>query len=320
MIKLISYQNGSITHIGNIEEIEKKLNGKSLFWLDIINPDEKEIKVLREVFKFHPLVIEDCLHRVQRSKIDNFKDYYFIVLNAHREKENKRGFTYEGVYAFLGNSYIVTLHWSQLDVMERAHERVSKDPSAFERGMDFILYTITDEIVDSYFPLNDKIGDRIDTLEEMIIRFPKKQIQDEILVLKRMIVKLKRILSPQRDALNTLLRHDFSLIREENRLYFMDVYDHVLRIFDLADTHQDLLASTLDLYMSQISNRMNEIMKVLTIITTLMMPLTVISGIYGMNFEIMPGVHSRAGFGVTIVLMLVIVGAEVLYFKIKKWL
>jgi len=119
---------------------------------------------------------------------------------------------------------------------------------------------------------------------------------------------------------NILLRHDFGIIKEENKLYYMDVYDHLLRIFDLIDTYQDLLAGTLDLYMSQISNRMNEIMKVLTIITTLMMPMTVISGIYGMNFQFMPGLQSKAGFGAAIILMLVIMSIEVIYFKIKKWL
>jgi magnesium transporter len=320
MIKSITYENNHLTENINIGNIQKKLKEKSLIWLDLVNPDDNEIKILKNTFKFHHLAIEDCIHRVQRPKVNKYRDYYFIVLNAFKEKDVKKGFTYTDIYIFMGENYIVTLHWDPIEIMDRAYGRVADDPDAFGRGIDFILYTIFDEIVDDYFPLTDRIGDRIDNLEELIIRLPKKRIQDDIMVLKRTLVKLRRILAPQREVINVLLRHDYKLINEENRLYFMDVYDHLLRIFDLTDTYQDLLSSALDLYMSQISNRMNEIMKVLTIITTLMMPMTVISGIYGMNFQYMPGLQTKSGFGITLVLMLVIVAAEVVYFKVKKWL
>jgi magnesium transporter len=153
-----------------------------------------------------------------------------------------------------------------------------------------------------------------------VLKSPKKEIQNEILILKRNMSRLRRILSPQREVLNILLRHDFELITEEARLYFMDVYDHILRINDLIDNYHDLLSSTLDLYMTQMSNKMNEIMKVLTIITTIMMPLTVITGIYGMNFEYMPELKMKNGYYLTLALMAFIAFIEVLYLKIKKWM
>jgi magnesium transporter len=301
-------------------EIGNALNEGKMMWVDLENPSEDDLKILSDVFKFHHLAIEDCVHKLQRPKVDNYKNYYFIVLNEFKEGKVSKYFTYSQLYVFLGEKYIVTVHWEELQVLKEALERVYNAPEMFERGIDFILYNLLDAIVDDYFPLTDDIGDKIDRIEEIILRNPKKQIQDEILVIKRNIIKLRKVLSPQREVVNILLRHDFPLIREANRMYYMDVYDHMLRIYDMLDTFADLLAGTLDLYMSQISNRMNEVMKVLTMITTIMMPLSLIAGIYGMNFKFMPELESRHGYFATLVAMGLIALAEVIYFRKKKWL
>jgi magnesium transporter len=320
MIKNILYENGKIVKNSSIKTIKSALNSGEQIWVDIENPDEKEMDILRDIFKFHPLTIEDCVHRIQRPKVVNYKDYYFIVLNEFIGGDINKYFTYSEVYIFLGGNYIVTLHWNRLKVVCDTIERISNGPYIFERGIDFILYNLFDTLVDDYFPLTDSIGDKIDSIEETILTNPRRQVQDDILVLKRNILKLRKVLSPQREVLNILLRHDFPLIKEENRLYYMDVYDHMLRIYDLLDTYTDLLASTMDLYMSQISNRMNEVMKVLTMITTIMMPLSLIAGIYGMNFKFMPELETRYGYFATLSLMAVIAGVEIIYFKKKKWL
>lgn len=320
MIKRILYENGKIIENSSISSIKSALNSGEQIWVDLEKPDEKEMDILKDVYNFHPLAIEDCVHKRQRPKVDNYKDYYFIVLNEFTGGDLNRNFTYSQLYIFLGSNYIVTVHWNSLKVISDAMERITNGPYIFERGIDFILYNLFDTLVDDYFPLADSIGDRIDRIEENILRNPGKQVQNDILALKRNILKLRKVLSPQREVLNILLRHDFPLIKEENRLYYMDVYDHMLRIYDLLDTYMDLLASTMDLYMSQISNRMNEVMKVLTMITTIMMPLSLIAGIYGMNFKFMPELQSRYGYFATLALMAVIAGVEIIYFKKKKWL
>lgn len=320
MIKNILYEDGKIIVNSSIKSIKSALISGEKIWVDMEKPDEKEINLLRDVFRFHPLAIEDCVHRIQRPKVVNYKDYYFIVLNEFIGGDINKYFTYSEVYIFLGDNYIVTLHWNKLKVIGDTMERIANGPHIFEKGIDFILYNLFDTLVDDYFPLTDSIGDKIDDIEETILKEPNKQIQDDILVLKRNILKLRKVLSPQREVLNILLRHDFDLIHEENRLYYMDVYDHMLRIYDLLDTYTDLLASTMDLYMSQISNRMNEVMKVLTMITTIMMPLSLIAGIYGMNFKFMPELGTRYGYFATLGLMAVIAVMEIFYFKKKKWL
>ncbi|MDF2672781.1 MAG: magnesium and cobalt transport protein CorA [Clostridiales bacterium] len=319
MIKNILYENGKIVENSSIKSIKSALISGEKIWVDMERPDEKEMNLLRDVFKFHPLAIEDCVHRIQRPKVVNYKDYYFIVLNEFIGGDINKYFTYSEVYIFLGDNYIVTLHWNKLKVIGDTMERITNGPYIFEKGIDFILYNLFDTLVDDYFPLTDSIGDKIDDIEETILKEPKRQVQDDILVLKRNILKLRKVLSPQREVLNILLRHDFDLIQEENRLYYMDVYDHMLRIYDLLDTYTDLLASTMDLYMSQISNRMNEVMKVLTMITTIMMPLSLIAGIYGMNFKFMPELGTRYGYFATLGLMAVIAVMEIFYFKKKKW-
>lgn len=320
MIRTLLYSNGNVYEAREIENIKEILNNNNLLWVDLQSPDENEIKILSDVFNFHPLAVEDCVNRVQRPKVDNYKDYYFMVLYAYSGKDTQRHFTYTGAYIFMGRNYLITVSWEKISIINEIYKRMMNAPELFMRGIDFLLYSLFDAIIDDYFPLTDKIGDKIDKIEEIILRNPKKQIQDEILSLKRTILKLRRILSPQREVLNILLRHDFTLIKDENRLYFMDVYDHILRITDLMDTYQDLLAGTLELYMSQISNRMNEVMKVLTIITTIMMPLTLITGVYGMNFKYMPELDMRYGYYMALGLMGIIVFIEIIFFKIKKWL
>jgi magnesium transporter len=319
LIKAHIYENGEVKKTVSVEEIkERRLNENALIWVNIEAPEPEEVKLLSEVFHFHPLSIEDCIKRSHRPKVEDYGEYYFMIFNVF--KGRKKHLNYLEVYMFLGKNYLVTLYWSSLDIINSVFSRVGNNSGIFERGIDFVLYNILDSIVDDYFPLTDGMGDRIDELEELILRYSNSNIQDEILTLKRNLIKLRRVLSPQREVLNVLLRHEYVLINEENRMYYMDVYDHLLRIFDLIDTYQDMISGTMELYMTQLSNRTNDIMKVLTIATTIIMPLTLITGIYGMNFEFMPELHLKYGyFGVLSVMGLIVV-LEVIYFKRKKWL
>jgi magnesium transporter len=318
MIKALLYNDKKIIKGDSIEFVKENFNTGNQLWVDIDNPDCEEIKLLSDVFKFHHLAIEDCIHRKQRPKIENYGDNYFIIIKAF--KCRKKQFHYSELFLFLGKDYLVSLHWENVKVIDDLYLRASDSVHIFSKGIDFILYNLFDEVIDDYFPLTDSIGDEIDNLEERIIKAPSQKSQEEILMLKRDMLKLRKVLSPQREVINILLRHDFDLIQEENRLYFMDVYDHVLRIIDLLDTYQDLITGSMDLLMTQISNKTNEIMKVLTIITTIIMPLTLVTGIYGMNFKYIPELDFRYGYFGVLIVMAILVIIEFVYFKRKKWL
>ncbi|AIS53009.1 magnesium Mg(2+) and cobalt Co(2+) transport protein CorA [Thermoanaerobacter kivui] len=319
MIRCLSYSQGEIVDIEpNI--ISEKINNKNLLWVDLENPNDFEIKILSESFRFHPLTIEDCLHRKQRSKIEDYQNYYFIVMNVFKGRKLEKEFINSEIFIFVSKTYVVTVHWSKMELIDVIYKKATVTTNIFERGIDFLLYSIMDGVIDDYFPVVDEIGEKIDEIEEGIFKKDDNVVYNKIFTLKKNMLKLRKIITAQREILNTFLRHDFTLIKEENRLYFMDIYDHIMRLFDLIDTYYDLLTGTLDLYMSSISNRMNEIMKTLTIITTIMMPLTLITGIYGMNFKNMPELNTEYGYFVTLAFMGLIALWEILYFKKKKWL
>lgn len=320
MIKILLYKESNVFEFSNYEDIDSKIKDDNLFWLDIENPSDEEIKILLDKFMFHPLTIEDCIHQRQRSKMENYKKYYFIVINVFKGRNIEDEFKVSEIFIYISNNYLVTVHWGKMDIIDIVYKKAKDVTNFFERGIDFLLYNIVDEIIDDYFPIVDEIGEKIDDIESDIFEKEDKNIQNKIFVLKKNMLKLRKIITAQREVLNTFLRHDFSIIKEENRMYFMDVYDHIMRLFDLIDTYHDLLTGTLDLYMSFISNRMNEVMKTLTIIATVIMPLTLISGIYGMNFSYMPELNTKYGYFITLGFMGLIAFIELLYFKIKKWL
>jgi len=320
LIKILLYKESNVFEFSNYEDIDSKIKDDNLFWLDIENPSDEEIKILLDKFMFHPLTIEDCIHQRQRSKMENYKKYYFIVINVFKGRNIEDEFKVSEIFIYISNNYLVTVHWGKMDIIDIVYKKAKDVTNFFERGIDFLLYNIVDEIIDDYFPIVDEIGEKIDDIESDIFEKEDKNIQNKIFVLKKNMLKLRKIITAQREVLNTFLRHDFSIIKEENRMYFMDVYDHIMRLFDLIDTYHDLLTGTLDLYMSFISNRMNEVMKTLTIIATVIMPLTLISGIYGMNFSYMPELNTKYGYFITLGFMGLIAFIELLYFKIKKWL
>lgn len=318
MIKSLLYNKGKVIENDSREFIKENLNTDNLLWVDIENPSNEEIKILSEDFKFHQLAIEDCIHKKQRPKIEDYGDNYFLIVNAFKCK--KQQIHYSEIFIFIGKNYLVTLHWERVNAVDNIYKRASASVHILSRGIDFLLYNLFDVVVDDYFPLTDLIEDEIDDIEEKIIKSPSDTSQQDILNLKRDILKLRKVLSPQREVINVILRHDFDLIQDENRLYFMDVYDHVLRIIDLLDTYQDLITGSMDILMTQISNKTNEIMKVLTILTTIIMPLSLISGIYGMNFKFIPELDYRYGYYGVLGVMAILVIIEIIYFRKKKWL
>ncbi|NPV80678.1 MAG: magnesium/cobalt transporter CorA [Firmicutes bacterium] len=339
--------------------IAESLAKQEFLWVDLETPAPDEVELLSSVFNFHPLAIEDCLHRLQRPKVDEYPGYLFLVLHAvgpdarghgqqrqqergkqqeygkqqdrgnQRERGNRerqapgaggRLFRVAEFDIFVGANFIVTFHWDKLEFVAKLHEEYRASQQLMEKGIGFLLQQILGRLVDEYFPLLDRIEDRLEAIENRIFLSPSQELLSEAFVLRRGILRVRKSLSPQREVLSAILRRDQPFMRPVDRAYFMDVYDHVLRLFDLVDNHHDLLSAALDAYLSSISNRMNEIMKVLTIITTIMMPLSVIAGIYGMNFEYMPELRLRYGYPAALGLMALVSAGMIWFFRRKKWL
>lgn len=320
MIRCLAYNaKKELADYIEIQDIKKAFTRKDILWVDIEQPKEEEINILRDVFNFHPLAIEDCVNSKQRPKVDQYKDFYFIIMHALEKNDDIRVSVSE-LNIFLGENYIVTFHKKNIKFIESVYERYQKTPSQFEKGIDFIFYSLIDELVDEYFPILDNVGFTLEKLEELAFKDPNPKTQNELFKLKNNVFRLRKILSPQREVLNIILRHDFSFVKEENRVYFMDVYDHLVRLFDLVDTYHDIISGALEAYLSSLSNKLNEIMKVLTIITTIMMPLSLIAGIYGMNFQYMPELKWRYGYLWALGLMAFVVIVMLVYFKKKKWI
>ena len=303
------------------ESLEKAIfeaeNTKEPYWIDINMPQEHEFSILKEHFHFHPITIENCMQKIKRSKIHDYNEYHFITITSSGDLV-KGFFPYKNIHIFINKDFIITIHYNENKIIKKIFTELKKESNICIKGTDFILYDILDEIVDQYFILTDKLENHIDILEGKAMLSPVQQTATEIMKLKKNIMKLRRTVSPIRELLSTLLRHD-DIISETNRIYYSDIYDHILRIYDLIESEQEMITSCLELYSSQLSNSMNKVMKLLTIITTIMMPLTIITGVYGMNFEYMPELHYRYAYFIVLFVMALITICEIIFFKKKGY-
>jgi len=261
-------------------------NRRGLLWVDFTSePPETSLPVL-ESFRFHPLAIDDALLETHVPKLDDWGNYLYIVLNYMDVKENGNTWQTEvdELDIFLGQNYIVTHHDYPITAIEETWEACDRDPRNTQNGADHLLYKITDRLVAEYMPTVEKIDAAIDQIEDQVFARPSPRTLEKLFVLKRVLLAMRRILLPQREVLNKLARDDYRVIDPKDRIFFRDIYDHLVRLHDLNESLRDLVSGALDTYLSVINNRMNEVMKTLTIITTLFMPLTFLTGFFGMNF------------------------------------
>jgi len=261
-------------------------NRRRLLWVDFTSePPETSLPVL-ESFRFHPLAIDDALLETHVPKLDDWGNYLYIVLNYMDVKENGNTWQTEvdELDIFLGQNYIVTHHDYPITAIEETWEACDRDPRNTQNGADHLLYKITDRLVAEYMPTVEKIDAAIDQIEDQVFARPSPRTLEKLFVLKRVLLAMRRILLPQREVLNKLARDDYRVIDPKDRIFFRDIYDHLVRLHDLNESLRDLVSGALDTYLSVINNRMNEVMKTLTIITTLFMPLTFLTGFFGMNF------------------------------------
>ena len=261
-------------------------DSRGVLWIDFeATPPESDEPVLREVFGFHPLAIDDALQESHVPKVDDWGEYLYIVLHsvAFDKTDGGRLDTLE-LDVFLGENFMVTHHDQPLPAIERVWDLSQRDDRHLKNGPDYLLYRLVDEVVASYMPVVEEIDEAIDLAEDQIFDRPTPYTLERIFILKRAALHLRRIIGPQREVLNKLARDDYRVIDLEARVYFRDVYDHLVRLHDISESIRDLVSGALDTYLSVINNRMNDIMKTLTMITTLFMPITFIAGFFGMNF------------------------------------
>ena len=269
----------------------------------------------------HPLVLEDILNTTQRPKLEDFGDYLYLVLKMVYWNEDENLAHVEQVSLILGKSYVITFQEGDRDVFDPVRKRIREKRGRIGKlGPDFLAYTLLDAIVDHYFVVLEKIGEQIEELEEELVAEPSTRTLQTIHQIKRELIFLRRSVWPLREVLGSLQRGEAELFSESTVVYLRDVYDHTIQVIDTVETFRDLVGGMLDIYLSSVSNKMNEVMKVLTIIATIFIPLTFVAGIYGMNFGYMPELTWRGGYFAVLGLMLVIALLMVIYFRRKRWL
>lgn len=300
-----------------VEEIPSYLKEGKTVWLDITDLGTTDCELIADIFKVHSLVVEEIKTGYSLPKIINFPDSSFIIWYFMDEKR-KEGPPH--LYFVISNNYLLTLHEGKVGALDEVFIASSHDTTLFEQGTGMIVYTILDSIVDNYFLLLDRLSDEVGALEDKMFGDPKPAQVRKLFSFKREMLTLRKITAPEREVVNALLRRNLPYIRPEMGAYYEDLYDHLVRIIDLIDTLRDMVSGAMEIYLSTISNRLNVIMKTLTIIATIMMPLTLIVGIYGMNFRFMPELEWRYGYFVVLGVMVLIAVAMLYWFWRRKWL
>jgi magnesium transporter len=295
-----------------------------VLWIDLVTTDHVRARILRDIFGFHPLTIDDTVSpRVDPAKIDAFDSYLFIVVQAFEHYRRGEELNPIEVEFYLGPNYVISCHREVVPSIEDFRTRCQYNPRELHHAADWLLHGLLDAIVDEYLPIVDELDDDIDRLEEATLTNGNTGLLKEILLTKKNALKLRRATVPQREIVARLSRNDFpELIRPEASIYFRDVYDHLVRVDYLIEGVRDQADGALQTYLSAISNRLNEVMKVLTAAATLFLPLTVITGVYGMNFQhnVFPAFNSTWGFAAVITLMLVNSIMMLAYFRIRRWI
>ena len=290
-------------------------------WLDIATPTAEDLDLLRDEFSVHPLALEDLEKRKQRAKIDTYAEQQIVVCYEVLPTTSKESaFELGEVHLFAGPSYLVSVRWKDSPAIDGLIKRFRDRPDAVARTPGTLLYSILDAVVDGYFPLLDKLTDKIEDLENKILAGGRATgTLRTILALKRQLLELRRTISPQRDVANALLRRDLPLVDDLSAPYFQDLYDHLIRVLDQLDLQRDLLASALEANLSVTSNNLNAIMKRLTAFTVILMVPTLIAGIYGMNFHAMPELSWPLGYPVALGLMLLTMVGAAIFFRRRDW-
>lgn len=308
--------------LNTVEEAFNFKDSETVTWFNLNGLNfTDQIEKIGQHYKLHPLILEDIVNTSQRPKIDEYKDYFFIVLKMMYYDADEK-LVSEQVSIVMGKNYVLTFQEAEGDVFDSLRDRIrQKKGRVREEGSDYLMYALMDAIVDHYYAIIEIMGNKIEDLEDdLFTGLTQEQISQQIQNLKREILKLRRAIFPLREIINRVEKSDNPLIEEKTTHYFRDVYDHIIQVTENIDIYREMIWSLMDMYMTTISNKMNEVMKVLTIIATIFIPLTFIAGIYGMNFTNMPELQYKYGYYIVWIVMLVVLIGMLVYFKRKKWL
>ncbi len=306
----------------NEEEIRNAFESKQgLLWVDLAGVTEEDGKFLERNFHFHHLAIEDCVGpKIHSPKIDDLGSYLFIIVHGISPVVETNIVETAELAIFLGSQFVVSVHRCPLCATEEVMRLVEDDGRLMRHGADFLTHALIDVLIDDVLPAIDRMSEISEEIEEETIRNPRQTALESILKLKRSTLRIHRVMAPHREILNRLSRGEFPIIKDEARIFYRDIYDHLMRVEDLIQNIRDGADNALDTYMSSVANRQNEVMKVLSMVATIFMPLTLIAGIYGMNFENMPELKWSWGYFAVLGLMMVVVIVALVWFWSRHWI
>lgn len=318
-MKITAFSNHGRQEISEAELAPTLASDVRVVWVDMTGPAEADLRVLREVFKFHPLAIEDTINHQQRPKIEEYDTYLFGILNPMIPGHDEIAFRELDV--FIGRNFLVTVHPAEEPVIVEAERRINHTGSLPLICTGYLLYVLIDAVVDAYFPILDELGEEIDELGDQVVTRPEQKQLNRLFDLKHTLNHIWRVVGPQRDMFNVLTRRDLEYIDQDTLAHYLrDVYDHLLRITDTVNTYRDTLTSIVDLYMSAISNRLNQIVNRLTLITIMTGAFSVIVGFYGMNFQFTwPPLAHESGVLVVLMLMAALGSGLIMIFRRLGW-
>jgi len=325
-IRVIDYDAEHFDDAGEVDAADCRtyLERPTVTWIHVQGTAEPNVLYeLGRQFDLHPLALEDIVNSGQRPKVENYPNQYFVITALPVQRD--RGIEVEQVSLFLGDHYVVSFHPGGIDPFEPVRKRLRNGAGRIRaRDAGYLLYSLLDLVIDQGFPALEFFGDQIEDVEDDLLQSPDKATLARIHELKRNLLLLRRMLWPQREVLNTLMRESTPLIASETELYLRDCYDHTIQIMDLLETYRDMISGMVDVYLSSISNRLNEVMRVLTVIATVFIPPSFIAAVYGMNFDRhspwnMPELGWKYGYLFSWAVMIAMIVGMLIYFKRKKW-
>jgi magnesium transporter len=313
-LRVISYTHDELKEITLAEAVSCSGCNK---WVSLFAPGPEEFKAVADAFELHPLVVEDMSNEKELPKVNEYAHYTFMILDVPGHDDE---FTISKLYIVIGRDFLIS-KISDWDVLRAVDATLnSKDDPIQKHGIDYLAYALIDRAVDRFYPVLDDVEDLVSDVEDMVIGKPTREVIGTISEVRRYLLKIRKSAWLDREVLSALERQGSPYFTSETVLYIRDVYDHIVQIMDLVETYRDILAASRDTYMSSISNSLNEVMKQLTIIATLMLPLTFISSIYGMNFRHMPELNWEYGYYAVLAVMFLLAAGMIVYFKKRDWL
>ena len=321
-ITITSYDEANFSEkvAGAVADLPVKKEEPGITWINIDGLQNTQLmEELGKIYGLHPLVLEDILNTTQRPKMEDYCDYLYIVLRNFGDQKNSALIS-EQISIILGKNFVLSFCEKESALFDPVRDRLRNNKGRIRKlGADYLTHALIDNIVDNYFLVLENIEEKIELLEDELVKRTAPLIIQGIHALKRDLILLRKSLWPLREAISSLERSDSTLISETANVYFKDIYDHIIAIVDTVETSRDMLSGMLDIYLSSVSNKLNEVMKVLTIIATLFMPLTFLAGVYGMNFKYMPELEWHWGYFGVLIAMAIIALFMLYYFKRKKW-